>query len=190
MTMETTPEPSGSGTAGKIRRAADGISNTLNVIGTIMIVGLVILVNADVIGRNAFLAPVSGVPEIVSMSIVAIVFLQVSQAFRMGRFTRTDALLDAVARRSKRVRNAMEFVYVIAAFVLIWLLFSASVPLFEKSWQRQSYVGTVGDFTFPDWPVKLVILIGCAALLMQLAISGAVALWGIIHPAEDDGAGQ
>ncbi|MBW8637787.1 TRAP transporter small permease [Hoeflea sp. WL0058] len=190
MTMETTPEPSGSGTAAKIRRAADGISNTLNVIGTIMILGLVILVNADVIGRNAFLAPISGVPEIVSMSIVAIVFLQVSQAFRMGRFTRTDALLDAVARRSKRARNAMEFIYVIAAFVLIWLLFSASVPLFDKSWQRQSYVGTVGDFTFPDWPVKLVILIGCAALLMQLAISGAVALWGIFHPAEDDGAGQ
>jgi TRAP-type mannitol/chloroaromatic compound transport system permease small subunit len=122
------------------------------------------------------------VPEIVSMSIVAIVFLQVSQAFRMGRFTRTDALLDAIASRSPRLRAVVELVYVAAALALVWLLFSASAPLFAKAWERGTYVGTVGDFTAPEWPVKLVILIGCAALIMQMLISGAIALWGIFEP--------
>ena len=98
MSTQNQPEPQGgSGTARRVRAVADGISTTLNVVGTVLILGLVILVNADVIGRNLFLAPISGVPEIVSMSIVAIVFLQVSQAFRMGRFTRTEALLDGFA---------------------------------------------------------------------------------------------
>ncbi len=183
MAHGATPEPpAGSGWGRRIRVAADIISNGLNVIGTLLILGLVVLVNADVLGRNLFLAPISGVPEIVSMSIVAIVFLQVSQAFRMGRFTRTDALLNAIARRAPRLRAAVELVYVAAAIALVWFLLSASWPLFEKSWQRGTYVGTIGDFTAPEWPVKLVILIGCVALIMQMLIAGAIALWGVIDP--------
>jgi TRAP-type mannitol/chloroaromatic compound transport system permease small subunit len=169
MSTQNQPEPQGgSGTARRVRAVADGISTTLNVVGTVLILGLVILVNADVIGRNLFLA--------------AIVFLQVSQAFRMGRFTRTEALLDGLARHSPRLRNAVELIYVVAAFVLIWLLFSASDELFWKAWDRNSYIGTVGDFTAPDWPVKLVILIGCLALMMQMVITGIIALWGVIDP--------
>lgn len=183
MTHGETPEPAaGSGWGRRVRAAADAISNALNVIGTLLILGLVILVNADVLGRNLFLAPISGVPEIVSMSIVAIVFLQVSQAFRMGRFTRTDAVLDAIANRSPRLRAAVELLYVALALALVWFLLSASWPLFDKAWERGTYVGTVGDFTAPEWPVKLVILIGCAALIMQMLISGAIALWGIFEP--------
>ncbi|RST86857.1 TRAP transporter small permease [Aquibium carbonis] len=183
MTHGATPEPAdGSGWGQRIRATADTISNALNVIGTLLILGLVVLVNADVLGRNLFLAPISGVPEIVSMSIVAIVFLQVSQAFRMGRFTRTDALLNALGSRAPRLRAAVELVYVAAALALVWFLLSASWPLFEKAWQRGTYVGTVGDFTAPEWPVKLVILIGCMALIMQMLIAGAIALWGIVEP--------
>ncbi len=183
MTPGATPEPAtGSGWVRRIRATADAISNALNVIGTLLILGLVILVNADVLGRNLFLAPISGVPEIVSMSIVAIVFLQVSQAFRMGRFTRTDAVLDAIANRSPRLRAAVELIYVAFALALVWLLLSASWPLFDKAWERGTYVGTVGDFTAPEWPVKLIILIGCAALIMQMLIAGAIALWTIFEP--------
>ncbi|MFN3547173.1 MAG: TRAP transporter small permease subunit [Mesorhizobium sp.] len=183
MAHGATPEPAtGSGWGRRIRAAADAISNALNVIGTLLILGLVVLVNADVLGRNLFLAPISGVPEIVSMSIVAIVFLQVSQAFRKGRFTRTDALLDAIARRAPRLRAAIELVYVAAALALVWFLLSASWPLFEKAWQRNTYIGTVGDFTAPEWPVKLIILIGCAALIMQLLIAGVIALWSLVEP--------
>ena len=79
-----------------IRKIIDWLTNFLNVIGTLLIVALMILVNADVIGRVFFSAPVSGVPELVSMSIVAIVFLQVAQAFRMKRLTRTEVVIDFI----------------------------------------------------------------------------------------------
>ena len=101
---------------------------------------------------------------------------------RMGRFTRTDALLDAISRRAPRLRAAVELAYVGAALALVFFLLSASWPLFDKAWQRGTYVGTVGDFTAPEWPVKLVILIGCAALIMQMLIAGAIALWNIVEP--------
>ena len=66
-----------------VQRIIDRITMGLNVLGTLLIVALMILINSDVIGRQVFLSPISGVPEMVSLSIVAIVFLQVGQAFRM-----------------------------------------------------------------------------------------------------------
>lgn len=192
MTSDTTAGPprGGSAAAKRMRAVADAISTALNVIGTLLILGLVVLVNADVLGRELFLAPISGVPEIVSMSIVAIVFLQVSQAFRMGRFTRTDTFLDLLERVSPRIRSAVDLLYSLAALALIWFIFSASLPLFEKSWERGTYLGTVGDFTAPEWPVKLVILVGCAALMVQIAIQAIIALRNLAYPEPAAGAGE
>ena len=162
-----------------IRRIADFMTLILNVIGTLLIFAVMVLVNADVIGRVAFNTPVSGVPEIVSMSIVAIVFLQVAQAFRKGRMTRTDAVLDYIQKKAPRVRSLMELVFTLAAITLIWQLYSASEPLFVKAWVRGTYEGTVGDFTAPIWPVKLIILIGCAALLVQLVLHAITSLFAL-----------
>ncbi len=153
-----------------VRYISDIITSALNVIGTLLIVAIMILVNADVVGRGVFGAPVSGVPEIVSMSIVAIVFLQLAHTFRMGRITRTDAMLNFIKSRSKRVYAAVELLFALAAIVLTWQLFSASKPLFVKSWMRGTFEGAIGDFTAPIWPVKLIILIGCVTLMMQLLL--------------------
>ena len=169
-------------------RLIDGLTMALNVIGTLLILALMVLINSDVIGRSVFLAPISGVPEIVSMSIVAIVFLQVAQAFRQGRFTRTDALLYVMERRSPRLRAAMELVFCGAGIFIIWVLFAASEPLFVQAYERGTFVGTVGDFIAPIWPVKLVVLIGCAALLLQLAMAFIRAGWALWTGSHLDGA--
>lgn len=153
-----------------LRRGVDGITVVLNVAGTLLIVAVMLLINADVIGRGMFDAPVSGVPEMVSMSIVAIVFLQVAQAFRMGRLTRTDLLLGGLARRSPRARQGLEVVFSLAAIALVWQIIAASWPLFQKAWVRGTYEGTIGDFIAPVWPAKLIIVIGCGALLVQLCL--------------------
>lgn len=156
-----------------IRKTIDLLTNLLNVIGTLLIVAVMVLINADVVGRVFFAAPVSGVPEMVSMSIVAIVFLQVPQAFRKGRLTRTEAVIDFVQKLAPKVRHLLELVFSFAAIGLIWQLYWASQPLFIKAWKRGTYEGTVGDFTAPIWPVKLIILIGCGALLIQLVLHAA-----------------
>jgi len=154
-----------------LRRGVDMVTGALNVAGTLLIVLIMLLVNADVIGRGAFDAPISGVPEMVSMSIVAIVFLQIAQTFRKGRLTRAEALLTALERRAPTLRAMLELLFALAAAALVWQLFAASLPLFEKAWVRGTYEGTVGDFTAPIWPVKLIILVGCVALWVQLVLS-------------------
>lgn len=170
-----------------IRREVDRVTMALNVVGTLLIIGLMILVNADVIGRGAFNLPVSGVPEMVSMSIVAIVFLQVAQTFRMGRLTRTDALLGAIERRSPRLRAFLELVFCTGAIAIMVQLLTASWPLFVKSWERNTYEGTIGDFTAPIWPVKLIILIGCTALIVQLIVAAIAALSKLVNAPPPDG---
>ncbi|MFC3614334.1 TRAP transporter small permease subunit [Lutimaribacter marinistellae] len=159
-----------------LRRLVDAVTGALNVAGTVLILALMVLINVDVIGRAFFGAPVSGVPEIVSMSIVAIVFLQIAQTFRKGRLTRADAMLGAIEARAPRLRQGIELVFALAASALVWQLYTASLPLFVKAWQRNTFEGTVGDFTAPVWPVKLVIQIGCAALLVQLLLFALAAL--------------
>ncbi len=147
----------------------------LNVIGTLLILAIMILVNADVLGRGFLGAPISGVPEMVSMSIVAIVFLQVAQTFRMGKLTRSEAFLGVLQKRTPRLRALLELVFCLAALGIMLQLFRASVPLFSKSWVRNTFEGTIGDFTAPVWPVKLIILIGCAMLITQLLIAAIIA---------------
>jgi len=158
-----------------IRRGVDAVTAGLNVIGTLLIVAIMLLVNTDVIGRAVFNDPVSGVPEMVSMSIVAIVFLQIAQTFRMGRLTRTVAVLDFVKARSRRLHAGFELVFAIAAIVVVWQLLAASEPLFVKAWVRGTFRGTIGDFIAPIWPVKLVILVGATALIVQLVLFATAA---------------
>jgi len=149
----------------------DGVTRGLNMLGTVLILLLVVLINSDVVGRSLFGHPVSGVPEMVSLSIVAIVFLQIGQTVVVGRLTRSDALLTIIARKWPRVRQGMELVFNLMAAALLAILFSSSLSLFEKSWRKQTFIGSIGDFTAPVWPVKLLILVGCAVLVLQFLLS-------------------
>ena len=63
-----------------------------------------IIVKHDVIGRELFLMPIAGVPMMVSMSIVAIVFLQTPQTFNRRRLTQNVSILNAIGRRSPLVK--------------------------------------------------------------------------------------
>jgi len=148
------------------------ITQSFNIIGTILIIFIMVIVNADVIGRELFLMPIAGVPMMVSMSIVAIVFLQTPQTFNRGRLTQNVAILNAIGRRTPLVKLLLDITYSIAAFFLILQIFKSTYPLFIKSWVRNTYEGTIGDFTAPIWPIKFVILLGCFLLMVQIMLFG------------------
>jgi TRAP-type mannitol/chloroaromatic compound transport system permease small subunit len=110
------------------------------------------------------------VTEIVSLSIVACVFLQIAHTLKVGRLTRSDLLLNLLERTSPRIRHFCEGVYHLIGAVLMAVLFQASVPLFTRAWRIDEYVGAEGDFMAPVWPVKLIILIGCVAGSLQFLL--------------------
>ena len=152
-----------------VLRWLDRLTQAANVCGSALILGLVLLIDADVAGRNLLGAPIPGVPEIVSLSIVAIVFLQVPQALRAGRMTRSDAALDALRARTPRAAGALETLYDALGILVVGAILYATWPIFARAWERGEFVGAMGDFTAPIWPVKAMILLGNTLLALQFA---------------------
>lgn len=149
-------------------RVLDAGTQALNVVGSLLIFALMLLIGADVLGRAAFNLPISGVPELVTLSIVAIVFLQIPQATRAGRLTQSEAVLMALRERAPKAALLLETLFDLAACALVGVIVWATWPLFLRSWTRNDFIGAIGDFTAPVWPVKAVILIGGAMLILQL----------------------
>lgn len=151
-------------------RFIDAITQGLNIIGSLLILALVILVGVDVIGRNIFNHPISGVPELVTLSIVAIVFLQIPQALKEGRMTRTEALDAFLKNRAPGLAKFVESFFDLLGMGLVTIIVWTTWPILIKAWVRSDFIGAVGDFTAPTWPVKATIIIGGGMLVLQFAI--------------------
>ena len=148
-------------------RILDQVTQGLNVAGSVLILLLMLLVGLDVAGRNLFASPISGVPELVTLSIVAIVFLQIPAALRQGRVTQSDALLNWLNRVAPALAKVLATVFDLIAIALIWVIVKSTWPIFTRAWERDEFVGAVGDFTAPGWPVKLILIVGGAVLILQ-----------------------
>lgn len=142
----------------------------LNSIGTLWIFLLMVVISIDVIGRTAFNSPLPGVLELVRLSIVGIVFIQLGHTLRAGRITRSDNLMRKLQQRVPRVGYAMEALFDLTGTAVFAVLFNASLPMFLSSWASGEYAGIQGYVTYPVWPVRLIILIGSACAGLQFLI--------------------
>ncbi|MDA9207830.1 TRAP transporter small permease [Octadecabacter sp.] len=152
------------------------LTQALNVIGSSLIVVVASIVCVDVISRNAANAPLSGVPEIVTLCIVGIVFLQAPQALREGRIPQSTAISDALAKASPTAARVLGTILDFLGMVITGIVFYATLPIFLKAWERNEFIGSIGDFTAPVWPIKLAVLIGSAMLILQL-LAGLIRRW-------------
>lgn len=145
----------------------------MNALGTLWIVALMVLIVADVLGRNLLGAPLRGTTEMVSMSIVGIVFLQLADTLHAGRFTRADVLLDRLKARRPALADALQALFhTIGLGLMVVTLLASWRPLVEAVAIRE-YVGAVGDFQAPMWPVRLITLLGlCATALCFALLAG------------------
>ena len=168
-------------------RALDGLISVFNAGGSVWIFGIMLLLSADVLCRAAFNAPIDGVPLLVALSIVVIVFLQLPAAIRAGRLTRSDALLSRLLERLPSVGISLRTLYdglgalVMAAVVLYTL------PTFVKVWERDTFEGLEGDFALPSWPFKLLILVGatlCGIEFLRAMTRGGRALAAMARTGE------
>lgn len=142
----------------------------MNSIGTGWVFVLLVIINLDIGGRAIFNHPIRGVPEIVALSIVACVFLQLAHTLKVGRLTRSDIFLKWLNRRDPRLGHFLQGIYHLVGALIMIILFKASIPLFSKAWRMDLYVGAEGDFMAPVWPVKLIIIIGCVATAIQFLL--------------------
>lgn len=146
------------------------VTGLMNALGTIWIFALMILVNADIFGRDFLNAPIRGTTEITALSIVGIVFLQLAHTLWAGRLTRSDALLNVLMRKYPLIAHGMNALFHFLGAVLMAIIVKASIPYFNKALDIDEYVGAIGDFTAPTWPIRLIILIGGTATTLQFLL--------------------
>ena len=118
-----------------------------------------------------FNAPINGVPLLVEVSIVVIVFVQLPAAIRSGRLTRSDILLARLLRDRPSIGLSLRAVYDVLGMVLMVIVFIYTLPTFEKVWRRDTFEGVEGDFALPSWPFKMLILVGSVLCAVQFARS-------------------
>lgn len=148
-----------------ISRSFSAFVAGMNSVGTVLIFGLVILINLDVFSRFLFNAPIDGVTELVELSIVAIVFLQLADAVRAGRLTRSDGLYLRLQQSHPRFAHVLGALFDLAGAVFFVTIIMGSVPRLVDAWQRNYFAGNKGIFVVPVWPVRLILVIGALTVV-------------------------
>ena len=150
-----------------INRLTDWITKSLLVAAAVLGFLLSFVVVADVIGRVGFNSPLKGTPEMVSISIVMICFLQAGYAVRSGGMINTDFLL---VRLPPRVQS-----YVMAAGALLGAAFFALVcwgaidPALH-AWSSNEFEGE-GALRVPSWPARFIVVMGTALAAFAYVLS-------------------
>lgn len=139
----------------------------LNGIGSLLIGAVMLLICADVLARNLINRPIHGVSEMVGLSIIAIVFLQLGSTLRHDRMSRAELFIDGFRLRHARAGACLQLLFDLAGVLVCAILFYATWPKFDQAWSNSEFIGVQGVFTAPTWPVRLIVLVGLAVTAIQ-----------------------
>ncbi|MDU8912529.1 TRAP transporter small permease [Aestuariicoccus sp. MJ-SS9] len=138
------------------------VAAAMSAVGTASIGALMLLIVADVIGRNFLDAPITGVSEIAARAVVAIVFLQVPAAILQKRLTRADFLVRRLEKASPRAVAGIEALFCLAGAIVFALILWASWPKLADAWASAEFFGVQGVWTIPTWPFRGITVLGAA----------------------------
>ncbi|MDA8584707.1 TRAP transporter small permease [Rhodobacteraceae bacterium] len=148
------------------------IATAANIAGTLVVLGLVVIVNFDVVARGVFNQPFRGAVEVVQFSMVLIVFLQLPDVVRINRLTASDGFLNLVGHRFPRFSRGLRIFINTIAMLFMGAIAVTMYPEFVDMWDTQDFFGVPGIFTAPWWPIKLVITLsaGLCAILFAMKL--------------------
>jgi len=161
---------------GLVRRAFDGTTELANGLGSIWILALMLLVVGDVLGRALSgvvfrLADVTinlsirGTPELVKLSIVGIVFLQVAHTLRHGRHVRSTVVTE---RLRPRLAEGMTLVAHLLGAALCALIVWSSWDNMVRGWRIGEFEGE-GALRVPVAPSRTIVILGTTLFGLQFA---------------------
>ena len=146
----------------------------MNGAGVVWVFALTFLICADITGRTLFDRPLQAVPEIVALSLIACVFLQLAFAVDGARLTRADILLSQVRRRNAAMAGGLERFFAIAGALVLLAMTAGAWPDFVRAFRAGEFVGVEGIYTLPITPIKFIVVLGAltAALSYLLSLIG------------------
>lgn len=145
---------------------SDRLSKFLMVLAAVWAFGLTFMILADIIGRGAFDAPINGTAELVTASIVIIVFLQAGYAIRSRSMLRADFLVTHLPPKVQRVLLAIGYLLGAAFFLMI---ITGGWDESIRSFVEGEYEGE-GALRVPSWPARWTVLIGSAIAMINYLV--------------------
>lgn len=143
-----------------------GLMASLNVIGAIWVFLIMLLITVDVVGRAFFNAPLFGVPEIVKISVVGLVWCQMAHTLKIGAHLRSTILLD---RMPPAARRAVEIVACILGAAMFALIVYSGWNNMIDAWRIGEFEGEE-PVRVPTAPVRTLVLIGAALTAIQFLV--------------------
>ena len=154
-------------------KISDIMSKFMMVVAAIWAFGLAFLILANIIGRSIFDSPVYGTAEIVSTSIVIIVFLQVGYAIRSRSMLRADFLIIHLPESVQRIFLVIGYLLGAAFFLMI---ITGGWEESILSYIEDEFEGE-GALRVPSWPARWTVLIGSALALINYIVLAYIDLF-------------
>lgn len=143
-----------------LKRGLQVVLNAVAAIGTVWIFAIMLLIVADVVGRNFLAAPITGVAEISARSVVAVVFLMLPAAALNGTLIQADFLLRGLRRHSRRAVHLLDTLFALVGAMLFALVAIAAWPDTHEAWTSSEFFGVRGVWTLPTLPFHLLVVLG------------------------------
>ncbi len=153
-----------------VERVVGAFARTLNAISAVWLASVAVLILYDVIGREFFDSPFHGTNEIVSNSVLSILFLQLPLSILTRRSLRTTIIYGSASARGKGYIDAVSY---LMAFLLFLVIAVGSWPNMIEAWEIGEQEGS-GIINIPVYPIRtLVVFVSvfgmavCALLVHQ-----------------------
>jgi TRAP-type C4-dicarboxylate transport system permease small subunit len=167
-------------------KALDALTQALLVAAALLGFALSFVVVIDVVGRVAFNAPLKGTPEMVSIAIVMICFLQAGYAIRSGGMINVDFVLMRFGPRARQLVLLIGALLGAAFFALVsW----GSVEPALHAWSSSEYEGE-GALRVPAWPARFIVVGGTALAALCYLVRALAHARGLRDPAAAPGDSQ
>jgi TRAP-type C4-dicarboxylate transport system permease small subunit len=128
----------------------------MNAVASFWIFVIMFLMTGDVLGRVILNHPLTGTPEIVKVSIVGIVFMQIPHTLWVDRHIRSEII---ILRLAPLARELCEIGICILGAAVFLGIFVASWADTMMAWKILEYEGE-GALRVPVYPIRTIILLG------------------------------
>lgn len=132
------------------------LTKFFSAVATLWIAVVGILIVIDVLGRVFLNQPLTGTPELVKVSVVCIVFLQIPLATYSKNHMRSTMIHSRMGPVSQEIINIFA---TLICCTIMFTLFLSSWPDAVHSWKILEFEGE-GALRVPVYPLRTIILIG------------------------------
>ncbi len=157
----------------RIEKIVGNFSRALNVISAVWLLAIALLILWDVVGREAFGTPFHGTNEIVSNSVLSILFLQLPLSILNRSSLRTTIVYGKAGVRGRSIINSLSYLFAALLFLIIAI---GSWPNMIEGWLILEQEGS-GIVNIPVYPIRTLVVfvswvgVGVCGLLIYQALA-------------------